>query len=305
MVGRQVGSHLEGLPFYGQRNDFSPSEIDYRYAGSKCINSESVFMGSSRDCVPQIRPDFQENSHLIKVLLNIRQEQLKRPHEAETFIAANLIRPSSKCERAIPVNVGPVLQYPPRVGQAVTYAYQHFRIDLKMPISSNVNGGVVEPTIGKHKYVIGVPEPGSSSPLRQWPNVDQHRQGSTSTSHQMTIFSGGQAHVFDDVHPKKSADAIMALVGSTGGSWSTSYSNATIKPTGGETISATGENSSMAAGNSDLPRGRLYVVGCPCPRAGSNDRMSLLHGEHGGVLMADARRTTTRAATKSSTEEKL
>lgn len=43
------------------------------------------------------------------------------------------------------------------------------------------------------------------------------------TSRQLTIFYGGQAHVFDDVPPDK-ADAIMALAGSSGRSWSTVYS---------------------------------------------------------------------------------
>ncbi|URE12462.1 TIFY domain protein 8 [Musa troglodytarum] len=47
-------------------------------------------------------------------------------------------------------------------------------------------------------------------------------------SRQMTIFYAGQAHVFDDVHPNK-ADVIMALAGSSGGSWSTSYSTAMNK----------------------------------------------------------------------------
>lgn len=64
----------------------------------------------------------------------------------------------------------------------------------------------------------------------------------------MTIFYGGQAHVFDDVHPNKvillslclntfifklymnanvslQADVIMALAGSSGGSWSTDLSH--------------------------------------------------------------------------------
>ncbi|KAF3791143.1 TIFY 8 protein [Nymphaea thermarum] len=45
-----------------------------------------------------------------------------------------------------------------------------------------------------------------------------------SVNRQMTIFYAGQAHVFDDVHPKK-ADAIMALAGSNGRSWSTTYSS--------------------------------------------------------------------------------
>lgn len=33
--------------------------------------------------------------------------------------------------------------------------------------------------------------------------VGGSRLGSTSSSRQMTIFYGGQAHVFDDVHPNK------------------------------------------------------------------------------------------------------
>lgn len=70
----------------------------------------------------------------------------------------------------------------------------------------------------------------------------------TSSTKQMTIFYGGQAHVFDDVHPNKvillslclntfifklymnanvslQADVIMALAGSSGGSWSTDLSH--------------------------------------------------------------------------------
>ncbi|XP_022981322.1 protein TIFY 8-like [Cucurbita maxima] len=46
------------------------------------------------------------------------------------------------------------------------------------------------------------------------------QQGLDSNNTKMTIFYGGQAHVFDDVPPNK-ADIIMALAGSNGGSWST------------------------------------------------------------------------------------
>ncbi|KAL4195332.1 hypothetical protein AMTRI_Chr05g64090 [Amborella trichopoda] len=50
------------------------------------------------------------------------------------------------------------------------------------------------------------------------------QQVPASASRQMTIFYAGQAHVFDDVHPKK-ADAIMSLAGSSGRSWSTALSS--------------------------------------------------------------------------------
>ncbi|MCO5567230.1 hypothetical protein L7F22_020919 [Adiantum nelumboides] len=48
-------------------------------------------------------------------------------------------------------------------------------------------------------------------------------QETTPSTRQLTIFYGGQAHVFEDVSLDK-AEAIMALAGSTGRSWSTVYS---------------------------------------------------------------------------------
>ncbi|KAH7442519.1 hypothetical protein KP509_03G092300 [Ceratopteris richardii] len=45
----------------------------------------------------------------------------------------------------------------------------------------------------------------------------------TSITRQLTIFYGGQAHVYEDVSVDK-AEAIIALAGSTGRSWSTVYS---------------------------------------------------------------------------------
>ncbi|KAF2543461.1 hypothetical protein F2Q68_00029031 [Brassica cretica] len=56
------------------------------------------------------------------------------------------------------------------------------------------------------------------------PSSTAKRKDLTSSTKQMTIFYGGQAHVFDDVHPNK-ADVIMALAGSSGGSWSTDLSH--------------------------------------------------------------------------------
>ncbi|KAH9293786.1 hypothetical protein KI387_012003, partial [Taxus chinensis] len=54
-------------------------------------------------------------------------------------------------------------------------------------------------------------------------SILKSRQVSASASRQLTVFYGGQAHVFDDV-PAVKADAIMALAGSNGRSWSTTYS---------------------------------------------------------------------------------
>lgn len=55
------------------------------------------------------------------------------------------------------------------------------------------------------------------------PSIPTRRQIGPPASSQLTIFYGGQAHVFDDVSPEK-ADAIIGLAGSNGRSWSTTYS---------------------------------------------------------------------------------
>lgn len=68
MVERQVGTtYFEGVPFFGQKSDLSGSMI--RYSGSKRNNPDSGFMAPLIDSVPQMRPDFPETSHLMKVCL--------------------------------------------------------------------------------------------------------------------------------------------------------------------------------------------------------------------------------------------
>lgn len=260
---KQAGLHLEGVPFYGQKTDFSTSQI--RYSGTKRSNSDSIFMAPSREAIPQLRPDFPEASHLMKMLRNVGGDRHRWPHEDESFMNMHQMRPTSssslmaqqpgktdanasKWERAIPVNVGPVLQYPPPppAAQVVQYKYQQpvqnrfkdgnvgpslisqsaadegSRTGIKgsgiLSSGNGGGGGVAEVGGSKQKSLIGNTEPGSTA------------------SRQMTIFYGGQAHVFDDVHPNK-ADVIMALAGSNGGSWSTTFSsNPSVKPSGGQVM---------------------------------------------------------------------
>lgn len=76
------------------------------------------------------------------------------------------------------------------------------------------------------------------------------------------------------------ADVIMALAGSNGGSWSTTYSpKSTVKPVGESTPN--GENETGMAGNSMFPRefrGRLSLTGNPSQGYGSGDRILTLTG---------------------------
>ncbi|KAK4420039.1 protein TIFY 8 [Sesamum alatum] len=176
----------------------------------------------------------------------------------------------SKWDRATAVNPGPVLHYPPRSGQVMPFGYQtpsnRFKdtnvgpslisqtaadegsrtgikgsgvlssINATGAISGRQPAGVLIRS-GKQKTGVCISEPESSTTPSQ--------RGTDSTGRQMTIFYGGQAHVFDNVHPNK-ADVIMALAGSNGGSWSTTY-----KPNLGAARPSSGENRMPSGGDND------------------------------------------------------
>ncbi|CAI9771712.1 unnamed protein product [Fraxinus pennsylvanica] len=272
---RHVGSHLEGIPFYRSRGDFTGPDTSNRFAGTKRSNSDS-FMVSSKEIFPQVRPESLESSHLMKLLRHSGGERPRWPHDEETSFAMHQMRPisaslisqsssggNSKWDRAIPMSLGPTLPYPPRAGQVVPFGHQtpsnRFKDTNPGPSaisrtaadegsrtgikgsgilsSINATGGVSErqPSgvlirTDKQKSAVYIPEPESSAAT-----PSQHRI--ESASRQMTIFYGGQAHVFDKVHPNK-ADVIMALAGSNGGSWSTTYTpkSASGPPTGDNCI---------------------------------------------------------------------
>uniref|UniRef100_A0A5B6ZV93 Protein TIFY n=1 Tax=Davidia involucrata TaxID=16924 RepID=A0A5B6ZV93_DAVIN len=344
---RQVSNHLEGVPFYGPRSDFSGPEISNRLAGSKRSNSDSGFMGSFRDGFPQMGPESSESSHLMKMLRNVGGERPRRSHEEEMFFSMHSARPASaslilqpptgrtdasfsRWERAIPINVGPTAQYPPRASQVAPFGYQvpsnkskdanagpsiifqaaadeGSRTGIKgsgILSSINASGGVSEktpsgmlPSGSKQKSMTHISEPESSIPPSQ--------HGLTSAGRQMTIFYGGQAHVFDDVHPNK-ADVIMALAGSNGGSWSTTYlSKSAVKPSHGESCMPSGENETGVSSNFVLRRefrGRLPVTGSSSHGFGTGDRISVAPGGHQGIVSGNDTRTA--QAAEPASEEK-
>ncbi|KAJ6406303.1 hypothetical protein OIU84_009930 [Salix udensis] len=320
---RQAGSHLEGIPFYGPRSDISGPEISNRLTGSKRSNSDSAFTGP-RDGIPQMTHDSIDSLHLMKMLkYGGGGERSRRSNNDEAFYGMQPMRPSSaslilqpsacsrldanvsKRERSIPMGIG---AYLPRGGQFVPLTHQvptnrfrdtnagpsiisqsaadeGSRTGIKGPgilSSINAGSGVSEknssrglPIGGKPKTGIHISEPEYSNP--------SSRQGLTSASRQMTIFYGGQAHVFDDVHPNK-ADIIMALAGSNGGSWSTTYSP---KPT-----ARPGSESYMTSGEYELG-GRLSITGNATRGVGSSDRISTpTGGHHGSIVMAKETRNS-------------
>lgn len=75
MVEKTAGNHFEGVPFYGIRSELTGPEIANRFTRNKRSNSESAFLGSSRDGLQQIQPHSLEKSHIMKVTLSSSNQQ--------------------------------------------------------------------------------------------------------------------------------------------------------------------------------------------------------------------------------------
>ncbi|XP_022732078.1 protein TIFY 8-like isoform X2 [Durio zibethinus] len=334
---RQVGNHLEGIPYYGPRSEISGPEISNRLVRSKRSNPDSVFMGH----------ESLESLHLMKMLHNgAGGERPRRSNEDEVFLGMQSMRPSSaslilhpppgsrlegnssKWERSVPM-IGSAVQNASRGGHFVPFmaqvssnrfkdtnvgpsvisqaaADEGSRTGIKgtgilsyinsSGVSTEKNSSGVMPNGSRPKSGAHISDPESSVP--------PSRQGLTSASQQMTIFYAGQAHVFDDVHPNK-ADVIMALAGSNGGSWSTTYSpKSAVRPVS-ENYSPSGEPEAVGSmAFSREFRGRISVAGNTSQGTGSGERISTQAGvPQGTVAIAKDARNPIQAA-EPSTEDK-
>ncbi|KAB2079547.1 hypothetical protein ERO13_A05G010100v2 [Gossypium hirsutum] len=286
-VERQVGNHLEGIPYYGPRSEISGPDINNSLAGSKRSFSDSAFMGH----------ESLESLHLMKMLRNgAGGERPRRSNEDEIFLGMKSMRPSStsvilqppagsrlevSSNRFKDTTVGPSV-----ISQAA--ADEGSRTGIKGPgILSSINASGVPTEKGSSAIVPsgGRPKTGAHNSDPE-PLVPPSRQGLTSASRQMTIFYGGQAHVFDDVHPNK-ADVIMALAGSNGGSWSTTYSPKSAVRTG-ENYAPGGEPEAVGsiAFSREL-RGKMAVSGNASQATGSGERIPIQTGvPQGTIVMA-------------------
>ncbi|KAL1300972.1 hypothetical protein HN51_045588 [Arachis hypogaea] len=337
---KQVGNHLEGVPYYGPRSDFSGTEISNRLVGNKRSNSDSTFMGSSRDAF-QMVPDSFQNSHLMKVLRSAAGgEKLRRPNDDEVLLGMQSLKPMSaslfqpptnskldanKWERSLLMNVGPSMQHPPRGGQLTPFVHQiasnkmrdanagpsfisqsaadeGSRTGIKGPgILSSINPtalGIEKSSSAgflggsRTKTVSNVVDPESSA------LPSQH--GQKSSSRQMTIFYGGQAHVFDDVHPHK-ADVIMSLAGSNGGSWSTAFSPKSSVKLANDSNLHSGEN------DTGIPHdlhGRLPITGSSSHAIVPGDRISTPAVANQGSIVSKHTRNPVQASEPRSEDKK-
>ncbi|KAG9158196.1 hypothetical protein Leryth_000345 [Lithospermum erythrorhizon] len=342
---KHVGNHFEGVPFYGPRGVCTGPGSTSRMSGTKRRNSDS-FLGSSRENLPSVRPESLENSHLSKFLRHVGREQPRRPHDEESSFGFQQVRPisssiisqpstggradgiSSKFDRAIPVNIGPVSQYPPRAAQAMPFGYlsqtksrdasagpsivsqaaadEGSRTGVKgSGILSSINA-----TAGAYERSFSgvlsgfVPKSGAQISDSEFPNAPSGH-GLASGGRQMTIFYGGQAHVFDNVHPNK-ADIIMSLAGSNGGSWSTTYApKLGSNRSSGEHCMPNADNETGTINGYALsrePLGRSLVRVNPMNLPGSSDRIPTTTGIHQEIIVSKETKGSNQGADTRSKE---
>lgn len=317
---KQVTNLLEGVPFYGPG---AGSEMSNISTGNKRSLSESVFMGSPRDGFQHIQTESGENLHLKKILRNAGAERPMRAHDEVMFFATNPLRTCStphllgsssssrtnpngpKWDRAIPLHLGPrVGQISPLglhiapnrfkdgnvgpLGVSQSAADEGSRTGIKgSGILSSISGGMGVSDRVPSGVMLYENRKNSGKPnSKPESSGSASRHGSASGNHQMTIFYGGQAHVFDDVHPDK-ADVIMALAGSNGGSWSTSYAKSTTPATGESFKLKEADVASKQVPPGKLKR-NLSIAGSTARKFGSGNQISvpLVAGGHqGGIIM--------------------
>ncbi|GMI81162.1 hypothetical protein HRI_001785700 [Hibiscus trionum] len=332
---RQGGNHLEGIPYYGPRSEISGPDISNSLAGSKRSNSDTAFMTH----------ESLESLHLMKMLRNgAGGERPRRSNEDEVFLGMKSMRHSSmsrilqpptgnrlegnatKWERSVPSAV----QYASRGGHFAPFVHQvssnrfkdtnvgpsgisqaaadeGSRTGIKGPgILTSINASSVPTEKGSSGIVPSGERLKSGARISETESlVSPSQQGLTTASRQMTIFYAGQAHVFDEVHPNK-ADVIMALAGSNGGSWSTTYSPKSAVRTVGENYVPNGEPEAVGsiAFSREL-RGKTAMAGNASQATGSGDRIPIQTGvPQGTVVMARDGRSLVQAAEPGSEDKR-
>ncbi|KAH0894763.1 hypothetical protein HID58_057192 [Brassica napus] len=194
--GSGGGNHLDGRQLFGPRSEVSGSIMSNRFSGTKRSNSDSQFTSQ----------EHPETLHWSKMLRN---------------------GPGS-----LSMNMNHMANQPPRGGGGQISHLLH-QLSSSRFKDENAGPSVIAQTAADEGSRTGMKGPGVTSPFTMpnpsrvecfAPSSNRNRKELTSSTKQMTIFYGGQAHVFDDVHPNK-ADVIMTLAGSSGGSWSTDLSH--------------------------------------------------------------------------------
>ncbi|XP_020678311.1 protein TIFY 8 [Dendrobium catenatum] len=266
---RQAVNSSAVFLIHGSKVDSSGPEASNTVSGKKRSNSDSAYMGFITEKNRRVCADAAECSRSVKMLgkevisdrsgknqedeMQFPMQVPLRPTSLHSLLSSRSSLLASNMELSSrPMIPGSMLHYQSRIGKSGPFSSSYVSKDaailmsqpaadegsrtgmkgsgaLNIVSSSSVPGKRSITRVlaysSSPKY-LQINEPESSNALRY--------NGMQNVGRQMTIFYAGQAHVFDDVHPNK-AEVIMALAGSTGGSWSTTYSQRpAMSPSAGE-----------------------------------------------------------------------
>lgn len=267
-TGKPALTNSEVFIIHGRKDSSTGPETSTSFSGRKRCNSDSTYVAFTNDKMRSVCADTPECSRSLKMRgkesisdwsekyhKDIVQFQMQSPLQPTSVHSPLSNRPvllPSKPE--ILQNSGVVGHYSSRFAQSgifSSYASKDVNfgtVHMSQPAAdegsrTGIKGSgvlnIVATKSGPAERNLSsilpssnrpnstqINEPDPSNPLRYHARENGGRQ--------MTIFYAGQAHVFDDVHPNK-AEIIMALAGSNGGSWSTTYLQKTdMFPSAGE-----------------------------------------------------------------------
>ncbi|XP_065042078.1 protein TIFY 8-like isoform X2 [Musa acuminata AAA Group] len=226
-----LGSEMQGVSnsevSQHEGTEIAPSGLELgNTTGRKRNHFDSSYMGSMKDAVLPMGSGSLESSNATKMLgKEVINEQLGRANDVEMMMSS--------------------MQPPIRPTKQIVHQTSHYGIRMYLDNIpsyackySTLGGAIISQSAADEGSRTGIRGSGVMNVLghnrssqttepKSYYHVPRNR-ATACVSRQMTIFYAGRAHVFDDVHPNK-ADVIMALAGSSGGSWSTTYSTAMNK----------------------------------------------------------------------------
>ncbi|RWR77466.1 protein TIFY 8-like protein [Cinnamomum micranthum f. kanehirae] len=334
---RQAGNNPDGVQFQGSMSDLSGPEMskgrkrsnsDLAFMGSvrdriHHVGPDSLESVHLLKMFPKEAGGERPRSHGDELAFAMQppRSNSTAPLLLQPPISSRPELVVSSWDRSVPMNVGPAAHHPSRLGQLATYVdkFSSNRYKDGSPSTSLITQPAADEgsrTGIKGSGILNVTNATSRAAERNMTGVLLNsskpkavplnneietssllsRHSSTPTSRQMTIFYDGQAHVFDDVHPTK-ADAIMALAGSSGGSWSTNYlSRSSVRPPLSEAYVPNRENE---MGTKDIAlsqdiQGRLSTLGTS-NGSSHGGRISYL-GAHQGLRQTRDTRTVAQAS---------
>ncbi|KAK8948547.1 Protein TIFY 8 [Platanthera zijinensis] len=256
--GKPALTNSEVFIIRGRKDNSPGPETSNSFSGRKRSNSDSTYVAFTNDKIRSVCADTPDCSRSLKKLgkeaisdwsekypkdkVQFQMQSPLQPTSVHSPLSSRPVLLPSKLEQSTPQNSCLVGHYSSRVAQSgifssyVSKDVNFGAVHMSQPAAdegsrTGIKGSGVLNTVASRSgptersmpsVLPSSNRPNSTQINEPYPSNPLRYHASENVGRQMTIFYAGQAHVFDDVHPNK-AEVIMALAGSNGGSWSTTY----------------------------------------------------------------------------------